>query len=67
MINQQALLPFESKYCRVVLDDGFVLSGTIVKVYDDFITLKSDQKTGLIHFERLREVYPITRRDNFDY
>jgi len=61
-MNKAALMQFEQKYCRVVLENGFALRGVILSVQDDFITFRTSQTTSVIHFQKLREVYEITKR-----
>ena len=60
-MNREMLKPFQGKRIKLVLDGNFCLTGIIKSIYDDTILFTTEQKTSLIHFERIREISPITR------
>ena len=57
-MNREMILPFKGKYIKLVLNGNFCLTGIIDTVYDDSILFTTNQKTSLIHFDRIREITP---------
>jgi len=58
-MNRIMIEPFLGKLVRIVLEPNFVLSGTIDYVDNDSILFTTTQKTAIIHFSKIREVYPL--------
>jgi hypothetical protein len=58
-MNREMLEKFQGKIVRIVLEPHFVLTGTIDAIDIDSILFTTSQKTALIHFSKIREVYPI--------
>ena len=56
MMNEEALLPFKGKYCKLVHTNDFVIDGTIEDVYSDSLLFKTYQQTSLISFSAIKEV-----------
>jgi len=44
------------KYCKLVFNTGFVLSGLVVEAEDDGIIFSTDQKTSYIRWDSIREL-----------
>jgi hypothetical protein len=58
-MNREILIPFKGKTIKLVLNGNFCLTGVIDDVYDDAILFSTNQKTSLIHFDRIREITPM--------
>jgi len=56
-MKREMLTQFQGRIVRIVLEPNFVLTGTIDMVYEDAILFTTRQKTALIHFSKIREVY----------
>ena len=57
-MNRETITPFQGKHIKLVLNGNFCLTGIIDSVYDDAILFTTNQKTSLIHFDRIREITP---------
>lgn len=58
-MNREILEQFQGKKVRIVLEPHFVLTGIIEQISEDFILFSTSQKSSIIHFSKIREVYPV--------
>lgn len=58
-MRKELLDPYIGKKIKLVMEGNFWLKGTIEMIEDPYISFKTDQKTSLIHFDRIREVTPL--------
>jgi len=58
-VRRELLEPYLDKKIKLVLEGNFWLKGIIEAIDEPYISFRTDQKTSLIHFDRIREVTPL--------
>ena len=53
-MEREPILFFEGKYVKLSYYNDFTLIGTILKVYEDSILFKTDQKTSAISIDAIK-------------
>ena len=61
-MNREVIEKFQGKKIKLVLNGSFCLNGIIDLVDEDSILFTTTEKTSLIHFDRIRERSPLTKR-----
>lgn len=58
-MNRVLIEPYFGKRVRIVLEPHFVLTGIIDYVDSDCIIFRTIQKSAVIHFSKIKEVYEV--------
>jgi hypothetical protein len=59
---KKSLQQFLNQKVKIVKDDGFVIWGEIIAIYDDCIEFFTDGRKIVLSFDRIKEVVPLNRR-----
>ena len=55
-MDSEPVKDYEGKFVRIEYNNGFKLFGTILKVYTDSISFKTEQKTSLISLDAIKQI-----------
>ena len=58
-MKRESLEPFVGQRIKLVLEGNFLMRGIIDSIDEPWISFRTEQKTSLIHFNRIQEVTPL--------